>query len=298
MSQSLLVVSLMFFRPVITGFYISEATSPPGSIVHTQTASEGCKILFPESTWDDEMRAHWHKTGQHPVVCVQTSETKDNKVARYSCLRADYFSSPSNKKPGMIGPFYLHCKEFQRLAILQGPLIYCTYSSWSLRRKSCREQYAVAAFLKHLQQSPEDAVCVEKLVYHIQVSVLRDECQDLDYRGDRPKTIIAWATHKEVSPVNYAYWKVINPSVAPHDQHYQPRMNASRAQTAVVISPAESPHPLWQICYYARFKPPVQAMLRTTLNIGYLDFDFHWTGIYTANMPYVDGWAWQAEILD
>ena len=294
MSPLMQISILLLLHTVIALFYADQATSPVGSIVHTKTASGGCKTLFPESTWDESMHELWQETGQYPVVAIQATKTDEPGLAAYSCLKATYFEEGVQKK-NIIGPFYLSCKPYHHLVFFIGPLLHCAYA----KRGNCKDYYHQRVASEHLLQSPEDAACVKRL-YQIGVPILQDQCQDVDYRLGTPKTIIAWASKDDVSqaPMTAAKYKVINHDIGPWEHQGRLKMTASEEQSAVVINPTELMDPIWTICMlpisFATAAANFNFRRHTTLNIGYLDFDFRWRGVYTLNMSYVDGWFWPA----
>ena len=267
---------------VARGFSADQATLPVGTFVHDKTASQGCQSLFPESTWDDDMRLYYRNTKQQPIVAIMTERMRLPWMAEFWCVVMQYFDRDNdNTVPDKIGPFYLICRTFEVMIFLHGPLRRCAYSSIG----NCKHKYGLLASSKRLIQSPEDAICLKRLVYSVDVPSHEEQCEDVDYRVHTPQTIIAWSTQPErtLSPKMPEYFKVSNHDDTPeplNQQHYKPRMNTSISQSAVVINPEESIHPIWRICYKWQSALFSRKEQHTTLHIGYLDFELHWTGVY------------------
>ena len=285
-----------FLSSIGAGFSADQATFPVGSIVYTRTASEGCKFLFPKETWDDRMWAQWELTGQYPVVSVKPKRTKYRNIASYSCLQVSYFTDDpgSTKSAKTIGPFFLMCNMHERLVLLIGPLMDCSYNVkwWG----TCKKFYARGIARGKWLQSPEDATCANEL-FQVTMLWLDDGCLIIDYRDHPHKTFIAWATFDQHSPKSYTrgYFKISQPQPYLHKNRYETRMNASQDQAGVVFSPSWSRLPVWQVCFYAPLLPLTGAKWSTTLHIGYLDFELQWTGVNTREadwLPYYN-WPWR-----
>ena len=124
--------------------------------------------------------------------------------------------------------------------------------------------------------------------------MLSDECQDVDYREHKPKTIIAWAAQVNGHPqaATKPKFKIMNHDDVPHVELSKLKMHASDSQSAVVMHPQLPSKLIWKICYYAAFHALVYGLQYATLNIAYLDFDFHWTGVHTREDWYLPTWEW------